>query len=252
MEWKVNDMNDVELNRLIQSSDPSNAFSTMRSMVVIRQSEIIAAIENSKVAWFRRLWVDASRLKKMLISCIAVLLFGVFGTTSTLVARNLLPDSWIQSIDESGCDVSGANARLARTGQDSLGTVIEYWTVGSKKSVVDVIIQKGTVDGASGGTLGCGPRQRNTGQPFVSRSGYAMNDQIPHTTFFGWLPIGATGILELSDGSRLTLRPDANGDVLELVDGSDLGLAMVRLYVLRPGVSDPTIINLQPKEFHGE
>jgi hypothetical protein len=163
-----------------------------------------------------------------------------------------LPDSWIQSIDESGCDVSGANARLARTGQDSLGTVIEYWTVGSKKSVVDVIIQKGTVDGTSGGTLACGPRQRNTGQPFVSRSGYALNDQIPRTTFFGWLPIGATGILELSDGSRFTLRPDANGDVLELVDGSDFGLAMVRLYVLTPGNSDPQIINLQPKEFNGE
>jgi hypothetical protein len=248
MKWKerqVSEMNDYELDRLIQAANPSEDFSSVYSLAMMKQSEIIAAIKNSKVAWLRRLWVNASRLKKMLISCIAVLLFGVFGTTSTLVARNLLPDLWIQSIDESGCDVSGANARLARTGQDSLGTVIEYWTVGSKKSVVDVIIQKGTVDGASGGTLGCGPRQRNTGQPFVSRSGYALNDQIPHTTFFGWLPIGATGILELSDGSRFTLRPDANGDVLELVDGSDLGLAMVRLYVLTPGNSDPQIINLQ-------
>jgi hypothetical protein len=245
-------MNDEKLNRLIQSSDPSNAFPAMRSQMVIKQSEIIAAIENSRVDLFRRLMVKSTRLKKMLISCIAVLLVAVFGTTTTLVARNLLPDSWVQSINESGCDVSGENARLVRTGRDSLGTVIEYWTVGSRKSVVDVIIRKGTVDGSSGGALGCDPHQRNTGEPFVSRAGYALNDRIPHTTFFGWLPIGSTGILEFSDGSRLTLHPDANGDVLELVDGSDFDLLTVRLYVLRPGVSDPTIINLQPKEFHGE
>ncbi len=241
----MSEMNDDELNRLIQAADLAEDFSSFYLLAITKQTEIITAIENSKVTWFSRLWANASRLKKMFISCIAVLLVSFFGTTTTLVARNLLPDSWIQSVNESGCDVSGENARLVRTGQDSLGTVIEYWTVGSKKSVVDVIIQKGTVDGASGGTLGCGPRQRNTGEPFVSRAGYALNDRIPHTTFFGWLPIGSTGILELSDGSRFTLRPDANGDVLELVDGSDFGFAMVRLFVLRPGISDPTIINLQ-------
>lgn len=241
----MSEMNDDELDRLIRTADPSEDFLSVYSLVMMKQSEIIAAIENSKVAWFRRLWANASRLKKMFISCTAVLLFGVFGTTSTLVARNLLPASWIQSIDESGCDVSGANARLVRTGQDSLGTVIEYWTVGSKKSVVDVIIQKGTVDGASGGTLGCDPRQRNIGQPFVSRSGYSLNDHIPHTAFFGWLPIGSTGVLELSDGSRFTLHPDSNGDVLELVDGSDFGLLMTRLYVMKSGNADPEIINLQ-------
>jgi hypothetical protein len=240
-------MNDDELNQLIQDANPFGDSSTIYYLAVTKQSEIIAAIENSRVTWFSRIWINATRFKKMFISCIAVMLIGVFGTTTTLVARNLLSDSWIQSINESGCDVSGENARLVRSGRDSLGMVIEYWTVGSRNSVVDVIIQKGTVDGASGGTLGCGSRQRNTGQPFVSRSGYELNDQIPHTTFFGWLPIGATGILELSDGSRFTLRPDANGDVLELVDGSDLGLAMVRLYVLTPGNSDPQIINLQKK-----
>jgi hypothetical protein len=251
MEWKVNDMNDVELNRLIQSSDPSNAFSTMRSLMVIKQSEIIAAIENSKVTWFRRLWANASRLKKMFISCIAVLLFGVFGTTSTLVARNSLSDIWVKMIDDS-CSVSGANARMVKSGVDSLGTITEYWTVESKDSVLDAIVRKGKLDGSSGGSFSCDQKPRKVGEPLVGYAGYSLNDSVERSSFFGWIPPNSVGVLELRDKSLISIHPDANGNFLALADGLQIPVLTVRLTIYDSNRTDPMIINLQPKESHGK
>lgn len=242
----MSEMNDDELNRLIQDANPSGDSSTIYYLAVMKQSEIIAAFENSRVTWFSRLWTNATRFKKMLISCIAVMLIGVFGTTTTLVARNLLSDSWIQSINESGCDVSGENARLVRSGRDSLGTVIEYWTVGSEKSVVDVIIQKGNIDGASGGTLSCNQDPRVIGQPFISYSAYGMDNQVPHAAFFGWVPIGTTGEIEMSNGDRYSINPDAQGNVLELVDADVFNLIVSHLYVYGSNDQNPKVFDLQP------
>jgi hypothetical protein len=237
-------MNDVELNKLIQSSDPSDAFPAMRSMMVMKQSEIIAAIENSRITWFSRLWANASRLKKMFISCIAVLLIGVFGTTTTLVARNSLSDIWVKMINDS-CTLSGANARMVMSEVDSLGTLTEYWTVKSNDSALDAIVRKGKLDGSSGGSFSCDQKPRNIGEPFVGYAAYSLNDSVEHSSYFGWIPPDSVGLLELSDRTLISIRPNARGYFLALVDGLQFPFPLIRLSIHKSDRSDPIIINPQ-------
>lgn len=240
----MSEMNDVELDRLIQAADPSEDFSSVYSLVMMKQSEIIAAMENSRVTWFRRLWANTSRLKKMFISCIAVLLVGVFGTTSTLVARNSLSDRAVKMISED-CTVSGANAHLVQSGLDSLGTVIEYWTVESREAVLDAILRKGNIDGASGMSSSCDQKPRKAGEPFVGYAAYALNDLVEHSSFFGWIPPESVGLLELSDKTLISIHPNASGYFLALVDGLQFPFSIIRLSIHKSDRTDPIIINPQ-------
>lgn len=240
----MSEMNDDELDRLIQGADPSEDFSSVYSLAMMKQSEIIAAIENSKVTWFRRLWANASRLKKMFISCIAVLLVGVFGTTSTLVARNSLSDIWVKMIDDS-CTVSGANARMVLSAVDSVGTLTEYWTVESKESVLDAIVRKGKLDGSSGGSFSCDQKPRKAGEPFVGYAAYSLNDSVEHSSYFGWIPPDSFGLLELRDKTLISIRPNSEGNFLALVDGLQFPFPVIRLTIQKSDRTDPIIINPQ-------
>jgi len=240
----VTEMKDDELNRIIQATDPSEDFSSVYSLAVMKQSGIIAAIENSRDTWFSRLWTNATRFKKMLISCIAVMLIGVFGATTTLVARNSLSDIWVKMINDS-CTLSGANAHMVMSGVDSLGTLTEYWTVKSNDSALDAIVRKGKLDGSSGGSFSCDQKPRNIGEPFVGYAAYSLNDSVEHSSYFGWIPPDSVGLLELSDRTLISIRPNARGYFLALVDGLQFPFPLIRLSIHKSDRSDPIIINPQ-------
>lgn len=244
----MTDMNDRELNEYLRDGD-SGAFAPVLERVIQQQvPSIVQILEESSTSWLENFWQTASRLKKLFFSFMMVTVLGFFGTATTSVARNLLSDSWVQTINDADCDVSASNARLVRFGQDEIGTKIEYWTVGSESTVVDVVVQKSSIDGLSGGTLACEPRARQVGQPFVSLSGYAASGVAPQIAIFGWIPSDTTGVVELSDGSRVQVTPNRDGDVLALVQSSSLSIRPLRLLIKGLGTGAERVIDLQPQE----
>lgn len=242
-------MNDEILNDRLKNADPSRDSGVQVEVLMQEQQWVTSLIASSSGSHFARLWKSASRARKAFFASVAVLLLGIFGTGSTLVARNMLDDSSIQAINESDCNVSGTNARLVRKGTDSIGSEIEYWTVGSNSSVVDLVIRSSDIDGAAGGTNSCDHHARKEGEPFVSWSGYATNDRIWHVAFFGWAPARTIGKLHLSNDVKITLRPDANGNVFELLEPGE----MKGVFALYPEIFDSSgqllnRINLNPEE----
>lgn len=242
-------MNDEVLNDRLKNADPSRNSGVQVEVLMQEQQWVTSLIVRSYSLHIGRLWQSASRVRKAFFASLAVLLLGIFGTGSTLVARNMLDDGSVQAINDSDCNVSGTDARLVREGTDGVGTKIEYWTVGSDSSVVDLVIQKSDIDGAAGGTNSCDHHERKVGEPFVSWSGYAMNDQVWHVAFFGWAPPTTIGKLHLSNGVQIALYPDANGNVFELLQPGEMNGVYARyLEIFDSSGQLLNRINLNPEE----
>ena len=239
-------MNDDVLNDRLKNADPSRVSGVRVEVLMQEQQWVTSLIASSSGSHFARLWKSASRVRKAFFASVAVLLLGIFGTGSTLVARNMLDGFWVRSINDQDCGVSGDNARLVQSGVDSMGSKTEYWVVGSGSSVVDAIIQDSPIDGASGGSISCDHHARKANQPFLSYSAYGGNDGVAHVVYFGWMPPLTKAFAELENGGRISVESNINGSVLAFHDQKNMiGIMPKRLVVPDENQQESLVIDLR-------
>lgn len=244
--WKqVSEMTDETLKDLLESADPSQNARVHVDVFVQEQQLIASLIAKDSGSRIGRLWRAASRARKSFLAACLVALVAFFGTGSTIVARNLLDDFWTRSIDDLNCDVSGNNARLVRSGVDSIGKKTEYWVVKSGSSVVDVIIQDLAGNGVGGGSLSCDHHARKVNEPFVSYSAYAGDDGVAHVAYFGWIPPMTNAVVEIENGNRVPIESNGSGDVLAFSDQKNMvNLMPRRLTLLDESQQESAVIEL--------
>jgi len=231
---------------ILKSADPMLRIQVNNELLHRSRANIVELLEENDNSLLKRLWKDANRKKRALFAALAASFLFSVGGGSALVARNLLDEGWRESINSLRCDVSGDNAHLLVMGTDTIGTKTEYWAVKSRKSVVDVLVQKSIVDGASGGTMSCDHKARPDGTTFISFSSYALDDKVPHVALYGWIPPGTKGNIEFTNGRSIEVFPDVQGNVLRLVDFSALEEVLLKkLTVTSSGGQTLQILNLQ-------
>ena len=241
-------MNDEFLNQILKEVDPAATFLINDESLQVLSQSILRTCEDGEGTWVRKFLQNANAKTKAIVGGVFAFLVLSLSAGTTLVARNLLNDSWRQSIDDMNCDVSSNNAREVRSGIDSVGARVEYWVVKSDKSVVDIIIQHGTIDGSSGGTTSCDHKPRENLKPFIAASFYAGNDKVPHASFYGWVPPGSTGIVEMENGQKVSVQPDSDGNILTLVDLQEPSLEMRQLEIIDATGKVLQVLSLRPAE----
>ncbi len=76
-----------------------------------------------------------------------------------------------------------------------------------------------------------------------------MNDRVWHVTFFGWAPPKTIGKLQLSNRVQITLHPDSNGSIFELLEQGEMnGVYALFLDIFDPAGQLLKRINLNPED----